>query len=126
MKRLVMVLFALVVLSVASCKKDEINDPTGLYNVTTQYGSTAKIGTMTCNKFNDIYKLQFSIPTDLGSYDAKIVNGNVTIDMTRKVGPETYTTKGTGRITNDGQLSLDLTIKWGMIYHYTVIGNKAK
>lgn len=120
------VILIFLTLTIFGCKKDKIIDPTGLYNVTTQYGSNVRIGTMTCNKFNDIYKLQFSLPTDLGLYDATITDGNIKIDMKRQVGPDLYTTTGSGKINQEGQLSLDLTIKYGMIYHYTVVGNKAK
>lgn len=116
----------LILLTVAAfgCSKDQIIDPVGLYNVTTQEGSQTRLGMVTINKFNKDYKIFFDQSSGgYGEVQAKIINGSITIDQ--KIGNSEY--GGTGKVTEDGNLNMDLNIKsWGILYKVKVQGNRAK
>ncbi len=123
MRWLVIVLALFVV---ASCKKDELFNPTGLYNVTTQVGSSApKLGSVTINPDGAIYKIYFDpYAGAFGTLDARIENGTITIDTQTK-GSATY--QGSGRITDEGALIMDFKlINHSQTYKVKVQGNRAK
>ena len=118
-------IIVLALLVVASCKKEELINPTGLYNVTTQVGSqTPKLGVVTINPEGLIYKIYFDQSSGaFGTLDARISNGTITIDTQTK-GSATY--QGSGRITDEGALTLDFKlINHSQTYKVKVQGNKA-
>lgn len=122
--RWLVIVLALVVVS--SCKKDELINPTGLYNVTTQVGSAApKLGVVTINPEGLIYKVDFDQSAGaFGTLDARISNGTITIDTQTK-GSATY--QGSGRITDEGSLTMDFKlINHSANYQVKVQGNRAK
>ena len=120
------ILTLLLFLLITSCSKYEINDPTGLYNVTTQVGSKPpKLGALTINPSGQIYKIYFDPYAGAwGTLDARIENGTITINR-QTHGPATY--EGSGRITEDGALSMDFNlINFSTTYKVKVQGNRAK
>ena len=118
------ILTLLIVLFITSCSKDQIIDPVGLYNVTTQEGSQTRLGVVTINKFNKDYKIFFDQSSGgYGTIEAKIVNGSITIDQ--QIGHSDY--EGTGKVSDQGNLNMDLNItSWGVLYKVKVQGNRAK
>ncbi len=122
--RWLVIVLALVV--VASCKKEEVFNPTGLYNVTTQVGSAApKLGVVTINPEGLIYKIYFDQSAGaFGTLDARIENNTITID-TQTHGSATY--QGSGRVTDEGALTMDFKlINHSTTYQVKVQGNRSK
>ena len=124
LKSLIPLLLALALLMLSSCKKDEINDPTGTYNVTDTYHS--KSGTMTILPLNGKYHLNFSMQLNMAECQATIINGNVSINETTGSGSQTKTTTGTGTITNEGFVNMSVTTKFGQTYKFLLTGQRVK
>ena len=120
------VILILLAVSLLGCKKEELFNPTGLYNVTTQVGSASpKLGVVTINPEGLIYKVDFD--QSAGAFhtlDARIDNGTITIDTQTK-GSATY--QGEGRVTDEGALTLDFKlINHSQTYKVKVQGNRGK
>lgn len=121
MRAFILILFAVLILG---CKKDEINDPTGLYSVNDTYHSTS--GTMTVNKSADRYNLEFSYSLGVPSCKATITNGSVTINHTTGSGFSERVITGSGNITPEGSVMLSINVKYGQNYKFMIVGNRAK
>lgn len=111
-------------LTILGCKKDGINDPTGLYSVNDNFHGTS--GTMTVNKFNDLYNLEFSYSLGMPSCKASITNGSVSINQTTGSGPSLRVITGSGNITQEGSVMMNINVKLGQNYKFLIVGNRAK
>jgi hypothetical protein len=118
------ILLIFLTLSVLGCKKDEINDPTGLYSVNDNYHGTS--GTMTVNPSSGQYNLEFSYSLDIPSCKAVITNGTVTINQTTGSGPSLRVITGSGNITQEGSVMMNINVKFGQNYKFLIVGNRAK
>jgi hypothetical protein len=124
LKSLIPILLAFTMLMLASCKKDEVNDPTGTYNVNDTYHGTS--GTLIIIPFNDKYNLTYSYSLNMADCKATITNGQVSINQTTGQGSQTRITTGTGTITNEGFLNLSVTTKFGQTYKFLLTGQRVK
>ena len=119
------VLMIFIAMTLLSCKKEEVFNPTGLYNVTTQQGQYTKIGVMTINPNSVGYSIYFdSYAGGYGTFPCEIVNGNIDIPAI-KVRNTVY--EGSGKVDDTGNLNMEFTmLNWGVLYRIKVVGNKAK
>lgn len=120
-----LVLISLIATLALSCSKDQIIDPVGLYNVTTQEGSQTRLGVVTINKQGKDYSVYFDPASGYyGTIKAEIINGAMTIPS-QTIAHTTY--YGSGRVSDNGNLSMDFSmLSWGVTYKVKVQGNRAK
>ena len=122
--RAVVLILALVVVS--SCQKEELIDPVGLYNVSTQVGSQpTKLGVMTINKHEGAYLIWFDMASGgFGEIKCNITAGNIDIPS---YSYKNVVYQGSGKVSEDGVVNLGFKlINHGASYQVKVQGNRAK